>query len=56
MTEEKFEQAINMLVASLQETRNALERLAKRQGIEWSLDLKDWVEKEKLDEWRRSAK
>lgn len=49
-------QAVNNLTNSLIETRDALEKLGKMSGLEYSQDVKDWVSKDQLDQLRREPR
>ena len=48
--------AIQNLTRELQQTRDALEKLARVAGLEYSQDLQDWLAKGKLDELRHAPR
>jgi hypothetical protein len=50
---QQVQEAKNMLGQQLQETRSLMEKLAAVTGLEYSVDVKDWVAKSKLDELRK---
>jgi hypothetical protein len=56
VTTSQYKQVNDQLTAQLQETRNALEKLAAVSGLEYIGELKDWVSKGKWAEFRKSPR